>query len=46
VTSCTPDPLQQDWHTLILGEIVISRLQWDFFEYLPVALQDAATGTC
>jgi phosphoribosyl-AMP cyclohydrolase / phosphoribosyl-ATP pyrophosphohydrolase len=25
------------------GENVMSRLQWDFFEYLPVVLQDAAT---
>jgi phosphoribosyl-AMP cyclohydrolase len=25
------------------GENAMSRLQWDFFEYLPVVLQDAAT---
>jgi hypothetical protein len=27
----------------IWGENAMSRLQWDFFEYLPVVLQDAAT---
>lgn len=42
--SGTPDPFHTGFgmHSN-LGRDVMSRPQWDFFEYLPVVLQDAAT---